>query len=324
MVDTIELSTVEGEKHDISADDTVGTEESTDNKKVKVDLQGFVKIFVRGTLFEMAKMTISRSQFLLRFISDPPNSEDGCYHVDRNPNIFVCLMDYLSQTRVPDILPCSVRDLYSEALFYGIDLPEHDCWGTTLSYTMTRINTYDIRGQLKSFADRHSIYGFVEWRQRISLVLEFHCHRTIDLNVVHEYMLDQATKQIFMIQSYSQRDNRRPSAPLFQCPKTFKQDKSSKSPPKIPSSSSSSSDSCSESAKDLLKQLTVEDVKTWLQKTMFHRLAETWFRNNVNGKELLEISKTGRLTNGTFMLSGYELIQFRDILNRFGFELELE
>ncbi|CAF1367996.1 unnamed protein product [Didymodactylos carnosus] len=42
MVDTIELSTVEGEKHDISADDTVGTEESTDNKKVKVDLQGFV------------------------------------------------------------------------------------------------------------------------------------------------------------------------------------------------------------------------------------------------------------------------------------------
>ncbi|CAF1433114.1 unnamed protein product, partial [Didymodactylos carnosus] len=103
-----------------------------------------------------------------------------------------------------------------------------------------------------------------------------------------------------------------------------KQDKSSKSPPKNPSSSPSSSDSCPESAKDLLKQLTVEDVKTWLQQTMFRHLAETWFIHNVNGKELLEIAKTGRLTNGTFVLSGYELIQFKDILNCFGFEQELE
>ncbi|CAF4914953.1 unnamed protein product, partial [Rotaria sp. Silwood2] len=78
------------------------------------------------------------------------------------------------------------------------------------------------------------------------------------------------------------------------------------------------------SAKDLLKQLTVEDVKTWLQRTMFHHLAETWFTYNVNGKELLEINKTGHLTNGTFMLSGNELVQFKHILNCFGFELELE
>jgi hypothetical protein len=103
-----------------------------------------------------------------------------------------------------------------------------------------------------------------------------------------------------------------------------KQDKSSKSPIQTTSSTPSSSDSCSESAKDLIKQLTVEDVKTWLQQTMFYELAETWFRHNVNGKELLEISRTGHLTNGTFILSGYKLVQFRDILNRFGFELELE
>ncbi|CAF3758884.1 unnamed protein product [Rotaria sp. Silwood1] len=100
--------------------------------------------------------------------------------------------------------------------------------------------------------------------------------------------------------------------------------KSSKTPPETASSSPSSSESCPESAKDLIKQLTVEHVKTWLQQTRFHHLAETWFTYNVNGKELLEISKTGHLTNGTFMLSEYELVQFKDILNRFGFELELE
>ncbi len=103
-----------------------------------------------------------------------------------------------------------------------------------------------------------------------------------------------------------------------------KHDKSSKSPPKTPSSTPSSSESCSESAKDLLKQLTVEDVKAWIQQTIFRHLAETWFTYNVNGKELIEISKTGRLTNGTFILSGYELVRFKDILHRYGFELELE
>ena len=103
-----------------------------------------------------------------------------------------------------------------------------------------------------------------------------------------------------------------------------KEDKSSKSPRKTPSSTPSSSESCSESAKDLLKELTIQDVKAWLQQTMFRHLAEKWFTYNVNGKELLEISKTGHLTNGTFMLSGYDLIRFKDILNRFGFELELE
>ncbi len=73
-----------------------------------------------------------------------------------------------------------------------------------------------------------------------------------------------------------------------------------------------------------LKKLTVDGVKAWLQQTMFRDLADEWFKYNVNGTELLEISKTGHLTNGTFILSGYELTRFKDILNRFGFELELE
>ncbi|CAF0970010.1 unnamed protein product [Didymodactylos carnosus] len=272
----------------------------------------------------MARTTIRRSAFLWRLINDQPNSEDGSYRTDRDPKKFECLMNYLSENCVSDILPCSVRDLYSEALFYGIDLPENDCWGTTLSYTLENINTYDIRGQLKSFADKHGIFGWVKWRERISLNIEFHCHRTIDLNLINKYMFDHASKQTFMIQSESQRDRRLSPAPLFQSPKTPKQDQSSKSPPKASSSTPSSSDSCSESAKDLLKQLTIEDVKTWLQQTMFHHLAETWFTYNVNGKELLAISNTGRLTNGTFILSGYELVRFKDILNRFGYELELQ
>ncbi|CAF0871300.1 unnamed protein product [Rotaria sordida] len=99
---------------------------------------------------------------------------------------------------------------------------------------------------------------------------------------------------------------------------------SSKTPYEIGSSSPSSSESCSESAKDLITQLTVEHVKNWLRQTRFHHLAATWFTINVNGKELLEISKTGSLTNDTSMLSRYELIQFKDILNRFGFKLELK
>ncbi|CAF1569114.1 unnamed protein product [Didymodactylos carnosus] len=227
MADNIKVSTVQGEKRDIDDDDddTADTKESTDNRKKKTDLGGFIKIFVRGTLFEMARTTIRRSPFLWRLINDQPNSEDGFHHTDRDPKKFECLMNYLSENCVPDILPCSVRELYNEALFYGIDLPENDCWGTTLSYTLKNINTYDIRGQLKSFAYKHGIFGWVEWRQRVSLVNEFHCHRTIDLNVVNEYMLDQASKQIFMIQSKSQRDERLSPAPLFQCPKTRKHHK---------------------------------------------------------------------------------------------------
>ena len=69
--------------------------------------------------------------------------------------------------------------------------------------------------------------------------------------------------------------------------------------------------------------MTINEVKEWVEQTRFHHLADTWFTHNVNGKELLEISKTGRLTNNTFIFSGYELEQFKDILNRFGFELEL-
>ncbi|CAF1503374.1 unnamed protein product [Rotaria sordida] len=99
---------------------------------------------------------------------------------------------------------------------------------------------------------------------------------------------------------------------------------SSRTPPESAPSTPSSSESCSESGKDLIKQLTVDDVKNWVGQTRFHDLAETWYQYNVNGKELLEISKTGHLTNGTLILSGYELVQFQVILNRFGFELELE
>ncbi|CAF3706375.1 unnamed protein product [Rotaria sp. Silwood1] len=324
MASNIKLSTVPAEDSKTTADDTVDVEESNDKEKKRKKMQGFVKIFVRGHLFEMARTTIMRSKFLWQLINDEPNSDDGFYHIDRDPKKFECLMNYLVENHVSDILPCSVRDLYNEALFYNIDLPDDDCYGTTLSYILKNINTYDIRGQLKSFADGNGVFGWVEWRQRISLYIEFHCHRTIDLNIVRKYMLDQHSKQIFMIQSSNQRDIRDPPLTVFRCPKTHHPNKSSKTPPETASSSPSSSESCPESAKDLIKQLTVEHVKTWLQQTRFHHLAETWFTYNVNGKELLEISKTGHLTNGTFMLSEYELVQFKDILNRFGFELELE
>ncbi|CAF3857202.1 unnamed protein product [Rotaria magnacalcarata] len=85
-----------------------------------------------------------------------------------------------------------------------------------------RINTYGIRSQLKAFADRNTIFGWVEWKQRISVYAEFHCHRTIDL---------------------------------------IKQDKSSKSPPHSSLSTPSSSESCSKSAKDLLKRLTTKESR---------------------------------------------------------------
>ena len=70
--------------------------------------------------------------------------------------------------------------------------------------------------------------------------------------------------------------------------------------------------------------MTINEVKEWVEQTRFHHSADTWFTHNVNGKELLEISKKGLMTNGTLMFSGYELEQFKDILNRFGFELELQ
>ena len=91
------------------------------------------------------------------------------------------------------------------------------------------------------------------------------------------------------------------------CPSTVslsvaKEEQNSKSPLKSPSSSTSSSDSCPESGKDLIQGLTAEDVIKWVRQTMFHPLAETWFIHNVDGKELLEMSKTGHLTV-TFVLS---------------------
>jgi hypothetical protein len=129
-------------------------------------------------------------------------------------------MHYVVKNRIPNILPCNVQDLYNEALFYGIDLPANDCWGTILSYTLKNINTYNIRDQLKSFVDQYRIFGWAEWRRSLSLDIEFHCHRTIDLNLVKQYMFDQTAKQFFMIQSSNQKDNRFPSAALFQCPKT--------------------------------------------------------------------------------------------------------
>lgn len=40
-------------------------------------------------------------------------------------------------------------------------------------------------------------------------------------------------------------------------------------------------------------------------------------------KVLLEISKTGRVRNGTFMLGRYDLVRFKDIVNHLDWELEL-
>ena len=225
MASNIKLSTVQSEESKTIDGDNSDIQESDDKKKKRDKLQGFVKIVVRGRSFEMAKTTIMRSTFLWRLINDEPNSQDGSYHIDRDPKEFQCLMNYLVKNEVADILPCSIRELYNEALFYGIDLPENNCWGTTLSYILENINTYNIRGQLKSFADRHGIFGWVEWRQRISLDVEFHCHRTIDLNLVKQHMLDQCSKQIFMIGSVNQRDQRDSPFTQFQCPKTGKHHK---------------------------------------------------------------------------------------------------
>ncbi|CAF4439332.1 unnamed protein product [Rotaria socialis] len=196
-----------------------------------------------------------------------------------------------------------------------------------------RINTYGIRSQLKAFADRNTIFGWVEWKQRISVYAEFHCHRTIDLSLDEEYMADQASKYIFSIQSHNCRDQRRQTQhrDLFWILQQnrfhysfelVKQDKSSKSPPHSSLSTPSSSESCSKSAKDLLKRLTTKEVKTRLEQTRYNDLAESWFTQNVNGQELLQISRTGCLINGTFMLSLYDSIKFKDMLNRFELELE--
>jgi hypothetical protein len=228
MASNIKLSTVQGEKRDTTTNNTIDIEESVDRKKKKDDLHGFVKISVRGTLFEMARTTIYRSAFLWRLVQDSRNSNDGFYHIDRDPNKFNCLMNYLVENQVSRILPCSVQELYNEALFYGIDLPENDCWGTTLSYTLKNINKYNIRGQLKSFADRHGIFGWVEWKQRLLVNIEFHCHRTIDSNLVYKYMVDQESEHIFIIQSVNEKDKRKASSATFQCPKTGKHRKEEK------------------------------------------------------------------------------------------------
>lgn len=103
-----------------------------------------------------------------------------------------------------------------------------------------------------------------------------------------------------------------------------KQAKSSKSPPNRSTSTPSSSKSCLESVKDLIRQLAVEEVKIWLQNTMFRYLAELCIKHRMDGKELLEISKTARLKNDTLMLSGYELVTLKDVVNCLGFELEFK
>ncbi len=59
MAGNIKFSTVQDEERDTMAG----------------DLQGFDKISVCGTLFEMARTTIYHSEFLWRLIKDPPNSE---------------------------------------------------------------------------------------------------------------------------------------------------------------------------------------------------------------------------------------------------------
>jgi len=58
--------TAQGEKCDTTADDIINIEESADKKD---NLQDFIKIFVRGKLFEMARTTIYRSTFLWRLIN---------------------------------------------------------------------------------------------------------------------------------------------------------------------------------------------------------------------------------------------------------------
>ena len=183
-------------------------------------LQGFIRIFVRGTFFEMARTTMMRSRFLWRLIDDPPNGEDGCYHIDRDPKIFDCFMHYLVENRLRSTLPCSVVDLYHEAKFYGIELPENDCWRTVLSYTLKNINMYNIRTQMKSFAHQHGIFGWANWRQRLLVDVEFHCHRTFDLNIVHEYSDVKLLEHTFEIQSTSEKDIRKRISTMFTCSRT--------------------------------------------------------------------------------------------------------
>jgi len=78
---------------------------------------------------------------------------------------------------------------------------------------------------LKSFADKHVIFGWLKWKQRIALYIEFHCHRTIDLNLIKEHMFDQALNQKYRIQSRNQRYERDPPVAPFECPKAHKHHK---------------------------------------------------------------------------------------------------
>ena len=203
--------------------------DSNENRHTTADftadqLQGFVKIFVRGTFFEMSRTTMLCSPFLKRLLNYPLD-EDGCYHIDRNPKIFEFFMDYLVENELRSTLPCSVVDLYREAAFYGIELPENDCWGTVLSYTLKDINTYNIRAQIKSFADQHGIFGWTKWRQRLLVDVEFHCHRTFDLNIVHEYIDTKLLERTFTIQSTDRKDIRQRISIMFTCSRTSKNHK---------------------------------------------------------------------------------------------------
>ncbi len=78
---------------------------------------------------------------------------------------------------------------------------------------------------MKSFADEHGIFGWVKWKQSAALDIEFHCHRTIDLNLIKEHMFDQALNQKYRIQSRNQRDEKDPPVALFECPKACKHHK---------------------------------------------------------------------------------------------------
>lgn len=82
------------------------------------------------------RTTIRRSPFLWRLINVPPNSDDEFYNIDRDPDKFEYLIHFLVENSIGTTLPCSTVELYNNSLFYGIELLDDDCWGTTLSYIL--------------------------------------------------------------------------------------------------------------------------------------------------------------------------------------------
>lgn len=58
------------------------------------------------------------------------------YHIDRDRKKFECLIYYIVENHIPDILPCSTRDLHNEALFFDIDLPENEVVGAQYYRTL--------------------------------------------------------------------------------------------------------------------------------------------------------------------------------------------